>query len=163
MTIQVRAIKEEDIDGFREALDLVAKEKRFLAQFSAPPLERTIEFVTSGIAANVSQFVALIDDRIVGWADIFPDKSAAMTHSGSLGIGVVSEYRGRGIGKMLLVSCVKKAQENGISRIVLHVRADNESAVALYKKVGFQTEGVMKNYMLIDGIFYDALIMSLLN
>ncbi len=163
MTIEVRAIREEDIVGFREALDSVAREKQYLAQFSAPPLERTIEFVTAGIAENVSQFVALNDNRIVGWADIFPDKSAAMTHSGSLGIGVVSEYRGRGIGKILLVSCIKKARENGILRIVLHVRADNEKAIALYTAVGFQTEGVMKNYMLIEGTFYDALIMSLLN
>lgn len=159
----VRAINEGDIEGFRDALDSVAVERRFLAQFSAPTLERTIEFVTAGIAANVSQFVALDGPTIVGWADIFPDKSEAMTHSGSLGIGVVSDYRGRGIGKMLLVSCIKKAQENGISRIVLHVRADNEKAIGLYASVGFQTEGVMKNYMLIDGIFYDALIMSLLN
>ncbi len=163
MTIEVRAIREEDIVGFRDALDSVAKERRFLARFSAPPLERTIEFVTAGIATNVSQFVALDGSKIVGWADIFPDKSAAMTHSGSLGIGVVSEYRGRGIGKLLLVACIKQAQDNGISRIVLHVRADNEKAIGLYTSVGFQTEGVMKNYMLIDGTFYDGLIMSLLN
>lgn len=163
MTIEVRAITEADIEGFREALDSVAKEKQYLAQFSAPPIERAIEFVTAGIAANVSQFVALDGAKIVGWADIFPDKSAAMTHSGSLGIGVVSEYRGRGIGKKLLMSCVQKAQENGISRIVLHVRADNENAISLYKKVGFQTEGVMKNYVLVDGTYYDGIIMSLLN
>lgn len=163
MSIEVRAINEADIEGFREALDWVAKEKRFLAQFSAPPLERAIEFVTAGIAANVSQFVALDDAKIVGWADIFPDKSAAMTHSGSLGIGVVAEYRSQGIGKKLLVSCINKAQENGISRITLHVRADNEKAIGLYTSVGFQTEGVMRNYMLIDGTYYDGLIMSLLN
>ena len=163
MTIEVRAIKESDIEGFREALDSVAKEKQYLAQFSAPPIERAIEFVTAGIAANVSQFVALDGDRIVGWADIFPDKSAAMTHSGSLGMGVVSEYRSRGIGKLLLVACIKKAQENGILRVALHVRADNVKAISLYTSVGFQTEGVMKNYMLIDGTFFDALIMSLLN
>lgn len=162
MTIEVRAIKESDVAGFREALDSVAKEKRYLAQFSAPSIERAIDFVTAGIAENVSQFVALDGVRIVGWADIFPDKSATMKHSGSLGMGVVAEYRGQGIGTILLVSCIKKAQGNGISRIALHVRTDNENAIGLYKKVGFQTEGVMKNYMFIDGTYYDALIMSLL-
>lgn len=163
MTVEVRAIREDDIDGFRAALDEVAKEKRFLAQFSAPPIERVIKFVTDGIDENVSQFVALDGERIVGWADIFPDKSESMTHSGSLGIGVISEYRGQGIGGKLLASCIKKAQDNGISRIVLHVREDNENAIALYKRAGFQAEGVMKNYMLIDGIFFGALIMSLIS
>lgn len=163
MTIQVRAIQESDIEGFREVLDSVAKEKRYLAQFEAPTIERTIAFVTEGIANNVSQFVALDENTIVGWADIFPNKYPSMTHSGSLGIGLLSEYRGQGIGKKLLISCITKAQENGISRIALQVRADNENAIALYKKVGFQTEGVMRNYMLFDGVFYDGLTMSLLN
>ena len=163
MTNQVRAIQESDIEGFREVLDSVAKEKRYLAQFAAPTIERTIIFVTEGIQNNVSQFIALDDKTIIGWADIFPDKFPSMTHSGSLGIGLLSEYRGQGIGKLLLMACINKAQKNGISRIALQVRADNENAIALYKKVGFETEGVMRNYMLIDGIFYDALTMSLLS
>lgn len=162
MTIKVRAIAEQDIEGFREVLDSVAKERRFLAQFSAPPDDKVTKFVTDGIAENVSQFVALDGTRVVGWADIFPGRAPATKHCGSLGMGVIAEYRKQGIGERLLVACVEKAQRNGISRIALHVRTDNQNAIGLYKKIGFQTEAVMTDYMLIDGTYYDALLMSLI-
>lgn len=161
MAIEIRAIAERDIEGFHDVLDSVAKEKRYLATFVAPPIDKTAKFVTDGILENVSQFVALDGARVVGWADIFPERAAAIKHCGSLGMGVDAEYRGQGIGEKLLVACIEKAQRNGISRIELRVRADNHNAIALYKKTGFQTEGVLMRDMLVDGTFYDALLMSL--
>lgn len=161
MAIEIRAIAEGDIEGFRDALDSVAKEKRYLARFAAPHMDRVKEFVTEGILANVSQFVAVDDGRIVGWADVFPEQAEAVKHCGSLGMGVVEEYRGQGIGSRLLVACLEKAHRNGITRIELRVRADNQNAIALYKKTGFQTEGVLRFDMLVDGTFYDTLLMGL--
>ena len=161
MAIEVRAIAEADIAGFRDALDSVAKEKRYLASFQAPPLDRVSKFVLDNIATNVSQFVALDGSRVVGWADISPEQAAAIKHCGSLGMGVIAEYRGQRIGERLLVACMEKAQRNGISRITLQVRTDNESAIKLYEKVGFQTEGIMTGSMLVDRNYYDTLFMSL--
>ena len=161
MAIEIRLITPADITGFRDALDSVSKEKRYLASFEAPELDRVSKFVLDNIATNISQFVALDGSRVVGWADISPERAAAIKHCGSLGMGVVAEYRGQGIGERLLVACIQKAQRNGISRIDLHVRIDNQNAIELYKKAGFQTEGVMTNSMLVDGTYYDALLMSL--
>ena len=161
MAIEIRAIAERDIEGFHDVFDSVAKEKRYLATFAASSIDKTVKFVTDGILENVSQFVALDGARIVGWADIFPERAAAIKHCGSLGMGVVAEYRSQGIGEQLLMACIEKAQKNGISRIELHVRADNHNAIALYKKIGFQIEGVLMRSMLVDGTFYDALLMSL--
>ena len=161
MGIEVRLITEADIAGFRDALDSVAKEKRYLASFEAPPLDRVSKFVLDNIETNVSQFVSLDGSRVVGWADISPERAAAIKHVGSLGMGIISEYRGQGIGKRLLVACVEKALQNGLSRIELQVRTDNENAIGLYKKAGFQTEGIMTGSMLVDGTYYDTLLMSL--
>ncbi|OIQ69372.1 mycothiol acetyltransferase [mine drainage metagenome] len=161
MSIEVRAITEGDIEGFREALDSVAKEKRYLASFVAPPIDRVTTFVLGNIASNVSQFVALDGNQVIGWADISPERAEAIKHIGSLGMGIVTGYRGQGIGKRLLVACVEKAQQNGLTRIELQVRVDNENAIELYKKVGFQTEAVLADYLFMDGNYYDALQMSL--
>lgn len=163
MAIEIRLITEADIAGFREALDSVAKEKRYLASFEAPDLEKVTKFVLDNIATNVSQFVALDGSRVVGWADISPEHAAAIKHVGSLGMGIISEYRGQGIGERLLLACVEKAQRNGISRVALEVRIDNESAIKLYEKVGFRTEGVMTDSMLVDGTYFDTLLMSLVS
>jgi len=161
MAIEVRLITEADIAGFRDALDSVSKEMRYLASFEAPDLEKVTKFVLDNIATNVAQFVALDGGRVVGWADISPERAAAIKHVGSLGMGIISEYRGQGIGGRLLLACVEQAQRNGISRITLQVRTDNESAIKLYEKVGFQTEGVMTDSMHVDGKYFDTLLMSL--
>jgi putative acetyltransferase len=100
--------------------------------------------------------------QVVGWADIFPFWAHAVSHCGSLGMGVLPEYRGQGVGRRLLQACIAKAHAKGITRIELEVRADNERAIALYKSLGFQQEAVKRHAMRFDGMYYDALQMSLL-
>lgn len=56
-----------------------------------------------------------------------------------LAISVRPEYRGMGIGTVLLFSLIKLAKENGCNAISLSVQADNTRAVRLYRKAGFRT------------------------
>lgn len=163
MAVEVREIVERDIEGFREALDSVAQEERFLASFEAPPAEDVRRFITSGIAANIPRFVAVDGDRVVGWIGIRPGSSVTERHSGLLGMGIISDYRGQGIGERLLAAGVAKARGVGIVRIYLHVRADNARAINLYTKAGFQIEGVMSRAMRFEDSFHDALLMSLVD
>ena len=101
-------------------------------------------------------------DRIVGWADIFPDWADAVQHCGTLGMGVHAQYRAQGIGERLLRACLDKAPRKGITRVTLEVRADNERAIRLYQRVGFAREALMRHAMRFDGVYYDAEKMSLL-
>lgn len=48
-----------------------------------------------------------------------------------------------------------------VTTLAIEVRAIRKTDIGLYTSVGFQTEGVVKNYMLIDDNYYDGLIMSL--
>ncbi len=50
----------------------------------------------------------------------------------------------------------------GLRKIDLTVRADNEQALALYKKFGFTEEGKVSRLVQIEGIFYDGITMGLL-
>ena len=45
--------------------------------------------------------------------------------------------------------------------IHLGVKADNENAIKLYKKLGFEKIGVYKNFFKINGIYYDEILMNL--
>lgn len=146
--------------GFRSCLDTVAREKRFLAQLEAPPLERVQQFVADGIEKDAVQFVALDGERVVGWADIFPDWAHAVVHRGHVGMGVHPHYRGRGLGTRLLSACLAKATARGLTRIELEVRADNADAIHLYHKLGFVEEGRLRHAMRIDGTYFDTLLMA---
>jgi ribosomal protein S18 acetylase RimI-like enzyme len=147
--------------SFHACLDAVAREKRYLAQIEAPPLERIEGFVRDSVAANAAQFVALDGDMVVGWADIFPAWAHAVAHTGSLGMGLLPAWRGQGLGRSLLLACITKAQAQGITRITLQARADNTAAIRLYESVGFQHEARLRNAMRFDDVYFDALQMAL--
>lgn len=57
----VRAITEQDISGFWETLDAVARESSFLRSAGAPPFEVVRNFVLDNIETGNPQFVALAD------------------------------------------------------------------------------------------------------
>lgn len=72
-------------------------------------------------------------------------------------IGVKPEYRGRGIGELLLVSLFDITAELGGSWLTLEVRVSNHVAQSLYRKYGFRESGTRRHYYSDNG--EDALIM----
>jgi ribosomal protein S18 acetylase RimI-like enzyme len=56
---------------------------------------------------------------------------------GRLGMGLLADYRARGIGRALLEATLDDAFARGFERVALEVFAGNERAVRLYEKVGF--------------------------
>ncbi len=159
--VQVVPISEEYIESFHKCLDSVARERRYLGFVKAPSLESTREFVLSNISKKISQYVAVEDDKVVGWCDIAPNKGEGFTHCGSLGMGVLHDYRGQGYGTRLMGATILAAKESGIERVELEVFASNVPAIRLYEKRGFMHEGAKKRARKLDGKYDDILLMAL--
>lgn len=126
----------------------------------APPFESVQKFVNDNIQNNNAQYVAIDSEGVIGWADIVPINRVGMEHVGSLGMGLLSEYRGKGIGNLLLTKTIKHAWENDLKRLELEVFSDNLSAISLYKKHGYVEEGVKRYSRYIDNYFQDIVIMA---
>ena len=156
------SISEAHAESYRACLDIVAREKRYLAQIEALPLERIQAFVKESVANDSVQYVALDRGRVVGWADVFPGWAHALKHAGSLGMGVHPAYRGQGLGRRLLQACIDKAWRKGLVRIELEARADNARAIGLYESLGFRHEGLRRRALCFDGQYFDAVAMALL-
>jgi ribosomal-protein-alanine N-acetyltransferase len=73
-------------------------------------------------------------------------------------IAIRSEWRGRGLGELLLVSLIEEASDEGVRRVTLEVRVSNETAQNLYRKYGFKREGMRPRYYSDNN--EDAYIMS---
>ena len=163
MTVQVRLIRESDIEGFWAVLDAVASEKKYLATLKAPPLEQVREFITGNIRDNHAQFIAESDGRVVGWADAIPGARDSTRHMAGVGMGVLEAYRGQGIGRRLLEALIEHCWRTRLVRIELEVFVDNAPAIGLYEKLGFQYEGRLRKARLIDGEYRDVFHMALLH
>jgi ribosomal protein S18 acetylase RimI-like enzyme len=77
-------------------------------------------------------------------------------------MGLLGAYRGQGHGHRLLQACIAMAAAQGITRIELEVRVDNVHAIRLYERVGFVPEARKQRALRFDGVYFDALQMSLL-
>ncbi len=162
MKYEIIPIQEAHIQGFWSAIDNVAREHKYLAFLEGPPIQLTRDFVLEQINNDWPQLVAINKGKVIGWCDISPLNRPVFAHVGSLGIGILSPYRGQGIGKALIDAALQKAKLKGLTRIELTVRENNQSAISLYEKFGFVAEGIHKNAVCIDGEYENHVFMALL-
>ncbi|WP_137130376.1 GNAT family N-acetyltransferase [Rhizobium sp. FY34] len=160
--IRIEPIREAHVEGFHKALDIVARERRYLSFLEAPPLDGTRDFVLDNIRNGHPQFVAIAEGQVIGWCDLRRHQREVHAHRCTLGMGIVPGYRDCGLGRRLITTTIEAARALKLHRIDLDVYADNLRAKALYEKVGFVTEGVARDGVRIDGRFIDVIQMALL-
>ena len=102
-------------------------------------------------------FVVAVDDQqsIVGYAGVFAPGAA---EADILTVGVVPDYRGKGIAKALMVLITDWAILQGSTAMMLEVKVDNADAIGLYESLGYSKLNVRKDYF---GAGLDALVMRL--
>lgn len=74
-----------------------------------------------------------------------------------LKVAVHEKFRRQGIGKLLIEDAIVFFRDKGAINIVLEVRVSNDSAIALYSKMGFKPVRIRKNYY--QTTSEDALVM----
>ena len=153
-------ISEEYIESFRDAIDIVARERKYLVMLEARSLESVRDWVCKNIENDIPQFLALEDNQVIGWCDIMPNKTPGFQHVGALGMGVLPNFRDKGIGKALLKITLAKAKENGIEKIELEVFESNAPAIHLYDTFGFQKEGIKKFARKLDEHYDNIVLMA---
>jgi RimJ/RimL family protein N-acetyltransferase len=162
MAVSIVPRVEAHAAGFHACFAAVARERQYFPKADAPPLDRIRATIRQRLAEDTPQFVAVDGETVVGWCAINPRKGGEeFDHIGSLVIGILAPYRGAGIGARLLSAAIDKARAQGLVRIELTARADNERAIRLYEKSGFLFEARLRKAWRADGAFYDAVQMSL--
>jgi RimJ/RimL family protein N-acetyltransferase len=160
--VVIRPIALGDIAQFQRVTDCVMRERQFLAFVEGFPVDEAAAFVARNIRLGNPQFVADDAARIVGWCDIRRETIPVYAHAGHLGMGLLPEYRGRGIGERLIRAALDAARDAAFERIELSVYARNVRAEALYRKVGFALEGTRTRGKKLDGDYDDVHMMGLL-
>lgn len=103
-----------------------------------------------------------IQGRLVAVSNLSANQRKKIMHVASLGVSVLKEYWGIGIGKQLMKMLIYHAHETKTIKVIrLDVRADNEKAIHLYKKLGFKEIGYFKKAFVIQGEYFDEIMMNL--
>jgi putative acetyltransferase len=104
--------------------------------------------------------VAELGGRIVGIASVTQYKGRR-SHVGGIGMSVHDEFCGRGIGSALLAALIDLSDNwLNLKRLELTVYVDNEPALRLYRKCGFEAEGTRRRDVFRDGHYVDSFFMA---
>lgn len=143
-TVRIRNALSEDLDGV-----LRVEEQCFSVPWSRESLKGALE-ASYGVFC-VAQ-TAMGD--IAGYAGMY-----CICGEGQItGVAVLPAYRRRGIAGALLRELERQCRERGGTRMTLEVRASNEGAQALYRKLGYAADGRRRGYYTRPA--EDAILMS---
>ena len=158
-SIQVRAAEPSDV----EALTRIFADRNAYSQTLQLPLQST-EVWRKRLATNDGTqitLVATVAGEVVGNLGLTRFTRPRRAHVGEIGMGVRDAWQGKGVGSALLQAALDLADNwLGLRRIELHVHADNDRAIALYRKFGFELEGTHRAYAIRDGVYVDSLSMA---
>jgi RimJ/RimL family protein N-acetyltransferase len=137
----------------------VAVEGRWIA--TEAPVDRVARramFEKSIHRDDAQFFVAEDDGTVVGNLGIEVQAYGVA----DFGMMIASARRGEGIGSALLTAAIEWARDSGAHKIALQVWPDNDAAIGLYRKFGFEEEGrLRRHYRRRNGELWDAIAMGL--
>lgn len=110
---------------------------------------------------NYVNLVAEQDDEIIGQLSLIVMDRPRRRHVATFGMGVSGSHCGKGVGSALLTAALDMTDNwLNVNRVEIEVYVDNEAAIGLYKKFGFEIEGTGKNFAFKDGNYIDVLFMA---
>lgn len=165
--MNIRILQETDAPSYQELrLNGLMRSPEAFGSTYEREADFSIETVRERIKPSQDKFVlGAFDDKgaLMGIVAFMRDSGVKTSHKGHVfGMYVREEKRGQGIGKMLMLELIEKAQEAaGLERILLSVVTSNEAAKKLYFGVGFQTYGLERQALKYEGQYWDEELMAL--
>ena len=143
---QLRNGDAADGDAVYELFQLTHAETDYLLSYpdeNSLDREQEAQFLQEKTdSPNGIEILAIVDGKVVGMAGIEAvGKKFKVRHRADLGISVLKEYWGLGLGKALMLACIQCAKDAGYAQVELNVVAENERALSLYRSVGFEEFG----------------------
>lgn len=160
----IRPCDIDDAEKMLEYVKAVSDETNNLL-FSGDEIKLSVEeerrvILNINANENVILFLGVIDDEIVSLVQTARFHQKRASHNCDLAISVRKKYWNLGIATHMMNHIISAAKEDGIKTISLGVNAENENAIKLYEKTGFDFVGVHKNYFNLNGKFVDEVLMD---
>ena len=125
---------------------------------------KAFEPVFQDLVSRDHLFVYESDGQMAGMCKLAPMKyrNSHIMYLG--GVAVDPDWAGKGIAADMLRRAIALTREKGYARIELTVATINHRAIRLYEQLGFETEGVLKDYTYLasEERYIDEQVMALL-
>jgi ribosomal protein S18 acetylase RimI-like enzyme len=162
--VEIREVDERDAQALLDLLARIDSETNFML-FEAgerPAAVGEQRERIKGILSKANQtiLVASSAGQLVGYLIAIGGEFRRIVHRAYVVVGVLQAFTSQQIGTRLFTELEAWAKRHGIERLELTVRTDNDRGIGLYRKMGFEIEGVKKRSLKVNGAYVDEYSMA---
>lgn len=158
----IRSVRPNEAEDVLRCFKRLIKQSNFLlltdeSKVASLPAETAYLEGMQSSTTNV-QLGLYIDDVIMGLADVHiaSERHERLKHRCGIGVSIDQSLWGLGLGGRMMEAMIDIAQRYGYEQMELQVMADNERAISLYKKYGFEICGTLPDALKdTDGTYHD--------
>ena len=164
-------MKREDLDSLLSFINRLVNEKRqdkgsllysgFDEKVKRSEENEWLTETLEGIRRrNIISVLAEIDGKIIANGEVTRGRYDDTRHHGQVGLTMIGEHRGKGIGREVIATLVKESRRVGLRSLEVEFLASNKSAQRAYEREGFRLAGVIPRKIYRNGKHFDGLIMA---
>lgn len=161
-SIETRAATVEDVPAITEIYNQGIEER--IATFEAEP--RSVEAMEGWLAEHQGRYLAIvaeIDGQVAGWASVGQYRPReCYAGIGEYSIYIHRDFRGKGVGKVLLRALIAAAAEQGYWKLTSRIFVENVASRKLCEATGFREVGIYEKHAKLDGVWHDCVIVEYL-
>ncbi len=165
-SVEIREATTRDAEALVVAAKCYLRTSNYLLSYDEefnPTKKEEIAWIKSHDNVNSLLLIATYNKEIIATFNVTAFHYRKLRHVGTLGISILQEWRGVGLGSILMEYMTEWAKtRSGLKAIILEVFSENKHAISLYDKYGFVKDGEKKNYFIDkEGNCYDNTLMTL--
>lgn len=155
MTYSLRNFELTDIEQMTQIWNDIVEDGIYFPQIDPLSFDEAVEF----FSLQTRTIVADEDGEIIGLYILHPNNIGRCGHIANASYAVKSNQRGKHIGETLVKHSLETAKTTGFKLLQFNaVVATNKGAIHLYKRLGFQELGTVKNgFLKKDGTYEDII------
>jgi RimJ/RimL family protein N-acetyltransferase len=111
-------------------------------------------------AGEVISGIAEVGGKIIANGEVTRGRYIDTRRHGQLGLTMIEEYRGQGIGRRIIETLVGESRRAGLRTLEVEFLAENQTARRAYEKAGFKRAGIIPHKVFRGRRYFDGLIMS---
>ncbi len=164
--LTLREAREDDAEKLLAYMNEVGGESDFLTYgkngipWTAEQEKRFLRGLTAGPSDLF--LVGFVGDELACSANLSAPRNARIAHNAEMGITVRKKYWHLGAATAVLGELIGRAKSGTPLRAIrLGVYENNERAVRLYRKFGFEYAGCRRRYFHVGDRYYDEILMEL--
>lgn len=165
-TVTIRQAEIDDAESLLNCIKTYVSQSEYIPKLRQEiklTIKQEKDWINSFLAnENSLLLVAEYDNEIIGNIDLTGNRRKIMEHTAVVGMGMLREWRNSGLGTALLKLAIEWAKGNPILELLwLQVYTDNKLGLILYRKMGFEENGIIKNFFKQDDKYFDNLTMTM--